>query len=418
MPETNPGVNPCAGPGAGLGADPGLGLPRLPELSLPERTLLGPGPSNVHPRVLRALSYPCIGHLDPAFIEVMNGTVELLRHLFRTRNRLTMPVSGTGSAGMEAALVNFIEPGDTVVVGVNGLFGERMCDIAGRSGARLVRVDAPWGEPLDRHRLLETLARNPGAKALCVVHAETSTGVLQPLDGLGRACREHGALLIVDAVTSLGGVPVETDAWGLDVVYSGTQKCLSCPPGLAPLTASERAVEVLKARRTKVQSWYLDLPMLVSYWGTDRFYHHTAPTNMIIGLHEALRLIAEEGLGTRHARHRRNGRALLAGLRAMGLEPFAREEFRIPMLLSVKVPDGVDDLAVRKDLLERCSVEIGGGLGPTKGKIWRIGLLGHSSQRENVTLVLGGLEAALRRQGFTVDKGAGIAAAETAYEEE
>lgn len=387
-----------------------------PELSLPARTLLGPGPSNVHPRVLRALSLPCIGHLDPAFLEVMNGTVELLRYVFQTSSRLAIPVSGTGSAGMEAALVNFIEPGDTVVVGVNGLFGERMGDIVARAGGRLVRVDAPWGEPLDPADVARALAAHPEAKALAVVHAETSTGVLQPLEELARLCHERGALFIVDAVTSLGGVPVKVDEWDLDVVYSGSQKCLSCPPGLAPLTASERAVEVLRARKTKVRSWYLDLPMLVSYWGTERFYHHTAPVNMIFALYEALRLVAEEGLETRFARHERNGRALLDGVRAMGLEPFAREGYRVPMLLSVKIPEGVDDLAVRKDLLGRANIEIGGGLGPTKGKIWRIGLLGHSSRRENVLLLLAALEGALVRQGRQLDRGAGVAAAEAAYQ--
>jgi len=395
-------------------------LPPVPptDLNLPQRTLLGPGPSNVHPRVLRAMSLPCIGHLDPAFLEVMNGTIDLLRYVFQTENRLVMPVSGTGSAGMEAALVNFIEPGDTVIVGVNGLFGERMADIVGRSGGCLVRVDAPWGEPLDPDEIAAALAAHPGTKALTVVHAETSTGVLQPLEPLARLAREHGCLFIVDTVTSLAGVPVKVDEWGLDVVYSGTQKCLSCPPGLAPLTAGERAVEVLKARKTKVQSWYLDLPMLVSYWGTERFYHHTAPVNMVFALYEALRLIAEEGLEARFARHRVNGEALLAGVRAMGLEPFAREGYRVPMLLSVKVPDGVNDLEVRKDLLGRANVEIGGGLGPTKGRIWRIGLLGHSAQRENVLLVLAALEAALGRQGFKTGPGAGLAAAEAVYRAE
>lgn len=398
-------------------ASGGLSRPKpdLPQLNLPERTLLGPGPSNVDPRVLRAMSLPCVGHLDPAFLEVMNGTLELLRYVLQTANRLVMPISGTGSAGMEAALVNFIEPGDTVIVGVSGLFGERMADIVGRAGGRLVRVDAPWGEPLDPEDIGRALTSHPEATAVAVVHAETSTGVLQPLEPIARLARAHGALFIVDAVTSLGGTPVEVDAWGLDVVYSGTQKCLSCPPGLAPLTANDRAVERLKSRKTKVQSWYLDLPMLVSYWGTERFYHHTAPVNMVFGLYEALRLVAEEGLEARFARHRLNGQALLAGVRAMGIEPFAREGYRVPMLLSVKVPDGVNDLEVRKDLLGRANVEIGGGLGPTKGKIWRVGLLGHSSRRENVLVLLAALEAALGRQGFRTPPGAGLAAAEVVY---
>ncbi len=369
----------------------------------------------MHPRVLKALSQPCIGHLDPAFLNLMNRTTDLLRLVFQTENRLTMAVPGTGSAGMEAALVNFIEPGETLIVGVNGFFGERMADIAGRIGARLVRVDAPWGEPLDPEAVAQALADNPGARAVAVVHAETSTGVLQPLEPLSRLCREHGALFIVDAVTSLGGVEVKVDAWGLDVVYSGSQKCLSCPPGLAPLTAGERAVEVLRARKSKVLSWYLDLPMLLSYWGAERFYHHTAPVNMVFALFEALRLVAEEGLEKRYARHRLNGAALAAGIEAMGLAPFAREGYRIPMLLSVKVPGGVDDLSVRRDLLGGSGVEIGGGLGPTKGKIWRIGLLGQSSQRQNVFLAIGALEAALGRQGHRLEPGAGAAAAEAVY---
>ncbi len=365
--------------------------------------------------MLRALSLPCVGHLDPAFLEVMNGTAALLRRVFETRNRLAMAVSGTGSAGMEAALVNFIEPGDTVIVGVNGLFGERMADIVERAGGRPVRVEAPWGEPLDPDDVARALAANPGVRAVAAVHAETSTGVLQPLEPLARLCREHEALFIVDAVTSLGGTEVKVDEWGLDVVYSGAQKCLSCPPGLAPLTAGDRAVEVLLGRKTKVRSWYLDLPMVISYWGAERFYHHTAPVNMIYALYEALRLVLEEGLEARFARHRLNGRALLAGVAAMGLEPFAREGYRIPMLLSVKVPEGVDDLTVRRELLARANVEIGGGLGPTRGRIWRIGLLGHSSRRENVLLVLAALEAALNRQGRRVEPGAALAAAEAVY---
>jgi alanine-glyoxylate transaminase/serine-glyoxylate transaminase/serine-pyruvate transaminase len=401
---------------ASVSGKPATSGPDFPSLDLPVRILLGPGPSNVHPRVLAALSLPCLGHLDPAFLEVMNRTIELLRYVFETSNRLVIPVSGTGSAGMEAALVNFIEPGDTIIVGVSGLFGERMADIVGRVGGRLVRVDAPWGRPLDPDDLESALKAHPGAKAVAVVHAETSTGVLQPLEPIAQACHRHGALFIVDAVTSLGGVPVKVDEWGLDVVYAGTQKCLSCPPGLAPLTAGERAVQSLRARKTKVQSWYLDLPMLVSYWGAERFYHHTAPVNMVFALYESLRLVAEEGLTARFARHRLNGEALAAGVRAMGLDPFAREGYRVPMLLSLKVPDGVNDLEVRKDLLHRANLEIGGGLGPTKGKLWRIGLLGHASRRENVLLVLTALEAALRRQGFKVASGAGPSAAETVYE--
>ncbi|MCR4402060.1 MAG: alanine--glyoxylate aminotransferase family protein [Firmicutes bacterium] len=388
-----------------------------PGVTVEGRTLMGPGPSNVHPRVLRALAVPTLGHLDPEFLGIMNLSKELLAKTFETESEFTIPVSGTGSAGMETALVNFIEPGDKVLVCESGLFGQRMADIVTRCGGDLAVVQAEWGriiEPEDVVRALESSR----ADIVAIVHAETSTGVLQPLKEVAEAAREHGALLIVDAVTSLGGAPVRVDATGIDVCYSGTQKCLSCPPGLAPITIGNRARAKLDARRTKVQSWYLDLTMLRSYWGKDRFYHHTAPVNMIYALYESLRIIHEEGLEARFARHVLHSDALKAGLSAMGLRLFAQEGYRAPMLTSVEVPAGVDDARVRQYLLTKYRLEIGGGLGPLKGRIWRVGLMGHSCTRANVMLFLSALEDALAFAGHRVEPGAGISAAARHYEEE
>ncbi|MDH7568037.1 MAG: alanine--glyoxylate aminotransferase family protein [Armatimonadota bacterium] len=368
------------------------------ELCPPERLLLGPGPSNVDPRVLRALSTPLLGHLDPAFLAIMDETMELLRTVFQTRNRFTIPVSGTGSAGMEAALVNVLEPGDTAVVCVNGVFGERMCDVAARCGAEVTRVDAEWGRAIDPGAVASAL-RGKRPKVVAVVHAETSTGVLQPVAEIGALARQAGALFLVDTVTSLGGVPVCVDQWGADVVYSGTQKCLSCPPGLAPITFSERALEVVRARKTKVQSWYLDMTMIEKYWSGERLYHHTAPISMNYALREALRIVHEEGLEARFQRHRRNQEALLAGLEGMGLSLFADPAHRLPSLTTVWVPEGVEDGVVRKRLLDEFHIEIGGGLGPVKGKIWRIGLMGYASRPASVLAVLSALERILGRSG-------------------
>ena len=390
--------------------------PTVSELLPPSRLLLGPGPSMVHPRVLKAMSTPLLGHLDPKFLEIMNEVQGLLRTVFQTQNPFTIAISGTGSAGMEAALVNLVEPGDTVMVGVNGVFGGRMADIVGRCGGKLVRLEVPWGQVFPREAIAEALKKHAPVKAVCLVHAETSTGAQQPLDGLGRLCRDAGAMLVVDAVTSLGGIPVGVDAWEADAVYSGAQKCLSCPPGLAPLTLSPRAIEVIKARKAKVQSWYLDCGMIADYWAEGRrVYHHTAPISMVYALREALRLVVEEGLEARFARHRRHSAAVMAGLATLGCAPQAQEGHRLASLNCVTVPAGVDEAAVRKALLHEFNIEIGSGLGPLAGKVWRVGLMGESSTQANVLAVLAALEQALRRQGKAVEPGVATAAALKAY---
>ena len=378
------------------------------------RILMGPGPSNVHPRVLKAMGMPVIGHLDREFLEIMNRTKDLLAKTFETANEFTIPISGTGSAGMETSLVNFIEPGDRVLVCINGLFGQRMADIVERCGGDLEVVEAEWGRIIEPDQVEQALAKRP-AKIVSIVHAETSTGVLQPIKPIADIAHKHGAILVVDAVTSLAGAPVKVDESGMDVCYSGTQKCLSCPPGLSPITIGPRAAEILDARKTKVLSWYLDLTMLHSYWGKERFYHHTAPVNMIYALYESLRIIHEEGLKARFARHELHSNALKAGLEAMGLSLFAQEGYRAPMLTTVRIPEGVDDARVRKSLMDSYRLEIGGGLGPIKGKIWRIGLMGHSCTRENVMLFLAALEDALLAEGYAFQPGAGIAAAREVY---
>ena len=382
----------------------------------PRRLLLGPGPSLVHPRVLRALGTPLLGHLDPAFLTVMNDIQTLLRTVFQTTNRFTIAVSGTGSAGMEAAVVNLVEPGDTVIVGVNGMFGTRLATIVERCSGKTIRVEAPWGQIIEPEMIEQTLLRSGPVKAVAVVHAETSTGAWQPIEPISRLCRDHGALLIVDTVTSLGGVPVEVDQWGIDACYSGTQKCLSCPPGLAPLTLSDRAVAVIKARRTPCQSWYLDLALVADYWtdGT-RAYHHTAPISMLYALREALRLVDEEGLPARFLRHRLNSEALVAGLNELGLTPLPPSEHRLPMLTCVKLPGQIDDAAVRTQLLRTYGIEIGGGLGPLKGKVWRIGLMGESCTEANVLTLLNALEDILFRSGGLSTPGVALQAAARAY---
>jgi len=378
------------------------------------RVLLGPGPSNVHPRVLEAMSQPLLGHMDPEFLEIMNEVKELLQFVFQTKNDFTIAVSGTGSAGMETCFVNAVEPGDSVLVCVNGVFGERMCDVAARCGAEVTRVEAKWGsiiEPDDVKRALQQKA----FKLVAIVHAETSTGVRQPIEDVSQLVHDHGALLLLDTVTSLGGIAVKLDEWQVDLCYGGTQKCLSCPPGLAPVSFSPRAMDALHSRKRKVQSWYLDMSMVERYWGQERFYHHTAPINMNYALREALRLIHEEGLKQRFERHWTNHHTLEAGLRELGIEMFAQEGRRLPMLNAVVIPKGVDDVKVRKRLLAEHGIEIGGGLGPIKGQVWRIGLMGNASTRENVLLVLHALESALEAQGLTVRKGAAAQAAESLY---
>lgn len=381
-------------------------------LNPPKRVLLGPGPSPVDERVLKAMAAPILGHLDPLFLKCMDDIQELLRYVFETENRLTIPISGTGSAGMEAALVNIIEPGDEVVVCAHGVFGERMLDIAGRAGGRAIAVRAEWGEAIDANKIEEAI-KTSQARAIAIVHAETSTGVLQDLAGLSEIAHGRDALLIVDAVTSLGGHPVGVDRNQIDVCYSGTQKCLGAPPGLAPITFSARATERIRLRRSKAQSWYLDVSMVEKYWGNERTYHHTAPISMNYALREALRIAHEEGLEARWQRHELNHRALVAGIEAMGLKMNVREGSRLWSLNAVRVPDGIDDARVRARLLEEANIEIGGGLGPLKGKIFRIGLMGSGSTRENVLLVLDALRSALGKEGLACPSG--VEAAEGIY---
>lgn len=378
----------------------GTGLKEYKDLSHFPRVLMGPGPSDVHPRVLRALSTPLLGHLDPDFLQIMNENMELLRYVFRTENELTIAISGTGSAGMETCLVNLIEPGDRVLVCINGVFGTRMADIVERCGGELVRLEAEWGRIIEPSAVEKVLKEKGPFQLVCVVHAETSTGALSPIEEIAPIVHEHGALFLVDAVTSLGGVPVEVDQWQIDAIYSGTQKCLSCPPGLAPVSFGPRARAKLNSRRTKVQSWYLDLTMIQNYWGSERFYHHTAPISMVYALREALRLIYEEGLDAVHRRHRENSQLLVEGLQEMGLQLFAQEGYRTPMLTTVHIPEGIDDVTVRQQLLQRYGIEIGGGIGPVKGKIWRIGLMGFACNRRNVELLLAALGRILREQGY------------------
>lgn len=384
-----------------------------PPLNPPVRVLMGPGPSDIHPRVLAALGKNTVGHLDPYYLEIMNDMQRMLQTLFRTQNQMTLAISGTGSAGMEAAVVNVIEPGDAVVVCVNGVFGGRMADVAQRAGARVTKVEKPWGQVFAADDLRPALAGKP--KVVGIVMAETSTGAWQPIEAISKLVHEAGAMLLVDTVTALGGLPVEVDAWNIDVVYSGTQKCLSCPPGLAPISFSPRAMEVVLARKTPVQSWYLDVTMLAKYWGSERVYHHTAPINMTYGLYEALRLIHEEGLENCWRRHDLNHRALKAGLAALGIEYTAQAGHQLPMLNAVRIPTGVDDAAVRTALLNRFGIEIGGGLGAFKGQVWRIGLMGYGSRPANVYLLLSALEELLAEQGHKFTHGASVAAAAAEY---
>jgi alanine-glyoxylate transaminase / serine-glyoxylate transaminase / serine-pyruvate transaminase len=363
------------------------------ELAPPLRLLLGPGPSMVHPRVLRAMSTPLLGHLDAEFLGMMNEVQAQLRDVFRTSNAFTIAISGTGSAGMEAALVNLIEPGDAVIVGINGEFGGRMADIVERCGATPIKIEAAWGRVFDPQQIEDALHCGGRVKAVALVHAETSTGAHQPVKDIGALCHRYGALFILDAVTSLAGVPVEVDDWEIDACFSGTQKCLSCPPGLSPLTLSARALNILKSRTRKAQSWYLDLSMIADYWTEGkRAYHHTAPISMIYALREALRIVLEEGLEARFTRHRRHSAALMAGLATLECLPQAQEGHRLPTLNCVAVPNGVDEALIRKALLAEFGIEIGGGLGPLAGKVWRIGLMGESCREEHVMALLSALE--------------------------
>ncbi len=361
------------------------------ELKPTPRILMGPGPSDVHPRVLRAMATPLLGHLDPEYLGIMDEVMAMLRLVFRTENELTFALPAPASAGMEAGLVNLIEPGDDVIICVNGFFGNRMSDIVERCGGNLLRVDAPWGSPIEPEQVRKAL-ENCAAKLVAIVHAETSTGVLQPLDEISQIVHEAGALFLVDAVTSLGGVDVRADERGIDAIYSCSQKCLSAPPGLSPVSFSSKALAVIEGRKSKVNSWFLDLNLLKKYWGEERMYHHTAPISSFYALYEALRIVLEEGLDACFARHQKNHEYLRDGLEKLGFEFIVAPEYRIPHLNAVRIPPGLDDLATRRRLLNEYNIEIGGGLGDFAGKVWRIGLMGCSSSENHVNLLLAALE--------------------------
>ena len=386
------------------------------EVNPPARILLTPGPANVEPRVYRALLAPVLGHLDPEFLRIMDDVQVLMRRMFVTENRLTFPVSGTGSAGMETAMTNLLEPGDTALITVAGFFGERLADMARRTGAEVIALESRPGTPVDPQQAREA-ARGKKIKLIGVTHGETSTGALNDLDAFRQVAEECGALLVVDAVATAGGVPLRVDAQRLDVCFTGSQKCLSAPPGLAPFTAGPRAEAVIGKRKTCVTSWYFDLTYIMKYWGQERTYHHTAPISMIYALREALRLVEEEGLEARWERHRRNAQALVAGLEAMGVGILVAPPHRMLTVTAVKVPAGVDDRKVRGRLLEEFNIEIAGGLGELKGKIWRVGLMGASSTQNNVLLLLAALEKCLLEESFKLPPGAGVAAAIQAYQQ-
>lgn len=393
-------------------------LPQEPLLTSsffpPQRTLMGPGPSDVSPRVLAALARPTIGHLDPLFVQLMDEIKSLLQYAFQTENALTLPVSAPGSAGMEACFVNLLSPGDTVIVCQNGVFGGRMRENVERCGATAIMVEDEWGAPVDPDKVKKAFTDNPEATVLAFVHAETSTGARSDAQVLCAIAREHDALVIMDTVTSLGGIALQIDEWGVDAVYSGSQKCLSCVPGLSPVSFSPRAVERIKARQHKVQSWFLDMQLVMGYWGGEskRAYHHTAPVNALYALHETLLMLRDETLEAAISRHKRNHLALVAGLEAMGLTMWVAETWRLPQLNTVCIPEGIDDARVRTQLLENFDLEIGAGLGALAGKTWRIGLMGHASRQRNVITCLNALETTLQHEGFTLPAGAALRAAE------
>ncbi len=390
---------------------------KIASLPAPKRILMGPGPSDIHPRVLAALGQPVIGHLDPACVAMMDDLKRLLRYAFQTNNELTFAVSGPGSVGMETCFVNLVEPGNKVIVCRNGVFGGRMIENVQRAGGTAVVVEDTWGEPVDPQKVEDALKQNPDAKLVAFVHAETSTGAQSDAAAIAAVAEKHGCLVIADTVTSLGGTKVLLDQWGIDATYSGSQKCLSCTPGLSPVSFSARAVERIKARKTKVQSWFMDLNLVLEYWGgaAKRTYHHTAPVNSLFALHESLVMLAEEGLEKAWARHRNNHLALKAGFEAMGLKFVVREEARLPQLNAIYVPEGVADAEVRTRLLTEYNLEIGAGLGPLAGKVWRFGLMGYSSRPENVMLCLSALESVLASSGYALKAGAAEAAAKQAY---
>jgi alanine-glyoxylate transaminase/serine-glyoxylate transaminase/serine-pyruvate transaminase len=375
---------------------------------------MGPGPSDIHPSVLAAMAAPTVGHLDPYFLKVMDEVQSMLRQVFQTTNHMTMAISGTGSAGMETCVVNLIEPGDRMVVGVNGVFGGRMAEVAERVGAEVTKIERPFGEVFSPEEVAAAVKKSQ-PKVVGIVHAETSTGAKQPLEEIAKIVHDAGALLLVDCVTSLAGIPVEIDRLQIDAAYSGSQKCLGCPPGLSPVTFGPKALEAMDNRKKKVSSWYLDIGLLRNYWGNNRAYHHTAPINMNYALHQALRLVLAEGLEARYARHHLHHSALKAGLNAMGIQYSVAADVSLPMLNSVLIPDGVDDAAVRGQLLNEFGIEIGGGLGPMKGKTWRIGLMGEAAKKSNVLVFLAALEQCLNKQGVRPSPGAGVAAANGVY---
>ena len=392
-------------------------LDKITSFTPPNRVLMGPGPSNINPRVLAAMNMPVIGHLDPAFAGMMEELKVLLRYVFRTENALTYPVSGPGSVGMENCFVNLITPGDKVIVCRNGVFGGRMVENVERSGGIPVIVDDAWGEPVDPAKVEDAFKSNPDARILALVQAETSTGCESDVKTLSQIAHARDAFVIVDTVTALGGTPVLVDEWKIDAVFSGTQKCLSCAPGLSPVSFSERAVEYIKNRKDKVRSWFMDVNLILNYWGdTARTYHHTAPVNALYGLHEALMLLKEEGMENAWARHVRHYQALKAGLESMGLRFLVREEARLPQMNVIVVPEGIDEAAVRRDLLNEFHLEIGAGLGTMAGKAWRIGLMGYSANQENVMHCLTSLGTVLGRMGHPVEAGKAEAAAQRTYQ--
>jgi alanine-glyoxylate transaminase/serine-glyoxylate transaminase/serine-pyruvate transaminase len=391
----------------------------MPSFHPPQRTLMGPGPSDVSPRVLEAMGRPTVGHLDPTFVSLMDEIKELMRYAFQTGNTLTMPVSAPGSAGMETCFVNIVEAGDKVIICQNGVFGGRMKENVERCGAEAVMVQDDWGRAVDPSKLEDALKEHPDAKVVAFVHAETSTGALSDAKTLCDIAHKHDCLTIVDAVTSLGGVPLLVDDWGIDAIYSGSQKCLSCTPGLSPVSFNERALEKVRNRDSKVQSWFLDLNLVMGYWGDSgggaRSYHHTAPVNALYGLHESLTILQEEGLENAWQRHAENHTALRAGIEAMGLSFVVPKDERLPQLNSVTIPDGVDDAAVRKQLLNDFQLEIGAGLGALAGKVWRIGLMGHACNKKNVLFCLGALDAALGAMSAPIERGVAVKAALDTY---
>ena len=382
----------------------------------PIRTLMGPGPSDIHPRITSAMARPCIGHLDPVFVAMMDEVKVMLQYAFKTQNQLTIPVSAPGSAGMETAFLNILEPGDTAIIGTNGVFGGRMKEVTERCGAIPIMVENDWGKPVDPQKIEDACKANPGAKVVAFVHAETSTGARSDAETICKIAHDHDALTLVDAVTSLGGSELRVDDWGIDAIYSGTQKCLSCTPGISPVSFSERSVEIITSRKTKVQSWFLDTNFLMGYWGTNakRTYHHTAPVNSLYALHESLVMLQEEGLENSWARHYKNHLVLRAGLEAMGLSFVVEEEYRLPQLNSVSIPDGIDEAEVRSRLLNDFNLEIGSGLGALAGKVWRIGLMGHTSRTENIFLCLSALEAVMSDMGADINTGVALSAAQAA----